>query len=59
MKFTLYTANVTGRENNCRYPNEAVITNVDELRAAVAFDHTCAKFKTLTATLVIFCMVTV
>ena len=45
MKFTLYTANVTGRENNCRYPNEAVITNADELRAAVAFDHTCAKFK--------------
>ncbi len=45
MKFTLYTANVTGRENNCRYPNEAVITNANELRAAVAFDHTCAKFK--------------
>jgi P4 family phage/plasmid primase-like protien len=45
MKLTIYTANVTGMESNCRYPNKVVITNADELKTAVTFDHVCAQFK--------------
>ena len=45
MKFTIYTADCTGNERNAVYPNKAAISNGEELKAAVAFDHVCAAFK--------------
>ena len=45
MKFTIYTADCTGNERNVVYPNKAVITSGEELKAAAAFDHVCAAFK--------------
>lgn len=41
----LYTANCTGNEKNCRYPNAVTIRSEESLRAAVAKDHVCAKYK--------------
>ena len=41
----LYTANCTGNEKNCRYPNEVIVNSENSLRAAVAKDHVCAKYK--------------
>lgn len=45
MSFTLSTANCTGNAKNSLYPNKCVITNADELKAAVAFDHVCGEFQ--------------
>ena len=41
----LYTATCTGKEKNCRYPNEAAVSSEESLRAAVAKDHVCAMYK--------------
>ena len=35
MKFTLYTANCAGNPQNNLYPNRLVISNADDMRAAV------------------------
>lgn len=45
MKFTIYTADCTGNERNVVYSHRAVITNGEELKTAVSFDHVCATFK--------------
>lgn len=45
MKFTLYTADCSGNEQNCRYPMEAHVDSAESLSAAVAKDHVCASFK--------------
>ncbi|MBR1886672.1 MAG: primase C-terminal domain-containing protein [Schwartzia sp.] len=45
MRMTIYTADCRGREANSVYPNRRVVTNADELKAAVANDHVCAKFR--------------
>lgn len=44
-KMHLYTASCTGNEKNCRYPNEVAVSSEESLRAAVARDHVCAKYK--------------
>ena len=44
-KMHLYTASCTGNEKNCRYPNETAVSSEESLRAAVARDHVCAKYK--------------
>ena len=45
MKLTLFTSNSAGNAQNTLYPNRAEITNIDEMKAAAALDHVCAKFK--------------
>ena len=36
MQLIIYTANCTGNAKNCKYPYRAVVTNADELLAAIA-----------------------
>lgn len=45
MKFTLYTANCTGNEKNCLYPNVCIIENAADFTAAVERDHVTGRFK--------------
>ena len=45
MTLNLSMANCTGNPKNKSYPNKSTITNSDELKAAVAFDHVCGEFK--------------
>ena len=45
MNFTLYTANCVGNPQNNLYPNRLVISNADDMRAAVAYDHVSAEFR--------------
>ena len=45
MKFTLYTANCTGNEKNCLYPNVCIIENETDFMAAVEKDHVTGRFK--------------
>lgn len=42
---TLFAANVVGNEKNTRYPHKRVITNSEELKAAVAYDHVTATYQ--------------
>jgi putative DNA primase/helicase len=45
MRLTICTANCTGNQKNCIYPNKRVITSKDELKEAVKLDHVCAEYK--------------
>lgn len=45
MQLTICTANCTGNQKNCLYPNKSVVTSVDELKKAVKLDHVCAEYK--------------
>ena len=45
MKFTLYTADCTGKADNCNYPHSAEITDKDSLAAAVTHDQVFANYK--------------
>ncbi|AHM57661.1 hypothetical protein EAL2_808p01560 (plasmid) [Peptoclostridium acidaminophilum DSM 3953] len=45
MQLTIYTANFTGNQKNCLYPNKSIVTSVDELKEAVKLDHVCAEYK--------------
>ena len=45
MNFTLFRSDVFGKEWNTSYPHETPIQGPADLAAAVAFDHTCARFK--------------
>ncbi len=44
-KFTLYTAECIGNPKNCTYPNETVITSLENFQKAVSHDHVFAKYK--------------
>ena len=45
MKFIIYTADVTGVQDNCTYPHRHEIVDVASLAKAVRRDHVCAKYK--------------
>lgn len=45
MSFTLSTAGCTGNAKNSLYPNKCIVTNADELKAAVSLDHVCGEFQ--------------
>ena len=45
MMFKLYTARCVGNPKNKSYPNKCTITDANELKAAVAFDHVCGEFE--------------
>lgn len=44
-KFILYTSSYIQKESNSVYPNRVFISNAESLKAAVRFDHVCAKYK--------------
>lgn len=45
MRMTLFTANCSGIEANCSYPNRAEVCSALELAEAVGKDHVCAEYK--------------
>ena len=45
MEFTLFTADCTGNQANCLYPNKCLIRNSDDLLSAVQHDHVCAAYQ--------------
>ena len=45
MRFTLYTANCSGNEKNCLYPNVCIIENAADFAAAVERDHVTGRFR--------------
>ena len=45
MPIIIYSANVTGVENNCRYPNRVEIIDQESLVKAVSRDYVCAEYK--------------
>lgn len=45
MKFTLFTADVTGAPTNCTYLHSAIITDEESLKAAASHDYVCASYK--------------
>ena len=45
MQLTICTANCTGNQKNCLYPNKCVVTSADELKEAVKVDHVCAEYE--------------
>ena len=45
MQVTLYCADCVGNQKNCRYPRKVVVDSKEKLRAAVEFDHVCAKYR--------------
>lgn len=42
---TIYTAACRDNVNNSHYPQKRIITNVDEFREAVTYDHVCAEYR--------------
>lgn len=45
MYFTLSVATNSGRASNTVYPNQLTITNPQELKQAVQYDHVCGQFR--------------
>ena len=45
MRFTIYTADVTGMQDNCTYPYRQEIADAASLARAVRRDHVCARYK--------------
>ena len=45
MKFTIFTSDSVGERRNCLYPHRVEITDKENLRAAVSFDHVCAEYE--------------
>ena len=45
MHFTLSVATNSGQTSNTIYPNQLAITNPQELKQAVQYDHVCGLFK--------------
>lgn len=43
--FKIYYSNCTQQYNNCLYPNEIYITDIESLKKAVSHDYVCAKYK--------------
>lgn len=45
MQLTLYVSNSSGNAKNTSYPNKRMVTNAEELKQAVMYDHVCAEFQ--------------
>lgn len=41
----LWVSSGCGNQKNCRYPYEKVVSTTEDLKTAVAFDHTFISFK--------------
>ena len=45
MELLLFIANCVGNQGNCFYPQRTVISNAEELKEAVKWDHVCAEYR--------------
>ena len=45
MRFTIFTANCTGKASNRDYPIKVEVTSTEVLQEAVKKDHVCASYK--------------
>ena len=45
MEFNLHRSNVVGVKSNTHYPVSVTVTNAEEMKEAVSFDHVCAEFE--------------
>lgn len=45
MKLTIYSADVTGVQDNCTYPHRHEVTDAASLAEAVRRDHVCAQYR--------------
>ena len=45
MKLIIYSADVTGVQDNCTYPHRNEISDASALKKAVRRDHVCAEYK--------------
>jgi len=45
MKITIFTSNKKGDKGNCLYPNKLEVSDKEEMKEAVKFDHVCALYK--------------
>lgn len=45
MPFKIYYSNCIQQYNNCLYPNEVDVTDIESLKKAVSHDYVCAKYK--------------
>lgn len=45
MELLLFTTNCVGNQANCFYPQRTVISNAEELKEAVKWDHVCAEYR--------------
>ena len=45
MKLIIYTADVTGVQENCTYPHRHEVTDAVALAEAVRKDHVCAEYR--------------
>lgn len=43
--FKIYYSNCIQQYNNCLYPNEIDVIDVESLKKAVSHDYVCAKYK--------------
>ena len=43
--FKIYYSNCIQQYNNCLYPNEIDVTDIESLKKAVSHDYVCAKYK--------------
>lgn len=43
--FKIYYSNCLQQYNNCLYPNEVDVTDIESLKKAVSHDYVCAKYK--------------
>lgn len=43
--FKIYYSNCIQQYNNCLYPNEINVTDIESLKKAVSHDYVCAKYK--------------
>ena len=43
--FKIYYSNCIQQYNNCLYPNEVDVTDIESLKKAVSHDYVCAKYK--------------
>lgn len=43
--FKIYCSNCIQQYNNCLYPNEVEVTDIESLKKAVSHDYVCAKYK--------------
>ncbi len=45
MPFKIYYSNCIQQYNNCLYPNEVDVTDIESLKKAVSHDYVCARYK--------------
>ncbi|MCR4719667.1 MAG: DUF5906 domain-containing protein [Firmicutes bacterium] len=45
MNFTIYTADCSGNNRNCRYPHKHIVSSTDEMDAVIRLDHVCAEYE--------------